>query len=224
MAPPPPQPTRVTVLISGGGTNLQALIDAQQRAGSRPYRVVRVVSNRRDAYGLTRARDAGIPTAYHNLRAYRARLPGDEAAARAAYDADLAGVVLRGSVAAEQAGEGGGGGGDRPDLVVCAGFMHVLGKVFLDRMCEKGVPIINLHPGEHQFLSHFPSRTQEAIGADRGIEREALPGEFDGVGAIARAHEAWMKGEISRTGIMIHYVSDPGMAPSLPTQVASAGH
>jgi phosphoribosylglycinamide formyltransferase len=150
MCPPPPlppsQPTRVTVLISGNGTNLQALIDAQQRS-SRPFKITRVVSNRREAHGLTRARNAGIATGYHNLRAYRARFPGDEVAARAAYDADLAAVVLRG-----RAGDGGErdgveAEGGRPDLVVCAGFMHVLGKVFLDQMRERGVPIINLHPG-----------------------------------------------------------------------------
>lgn len=35
----------------------------------------------------------------------------------------------------------------------------------------------------------------------------ALPGEFDGVGSIARAHEAWLRGEIVRTGVMVHYVS-----------------
>jgi phosphoribosylglycinamide formyltransferase len=148
LPPPPPQPTRVTVLISGSGTNLQALIDARERA-SRPFTIVRVVSNRRDAYGLTRARNAGIATGYHNLRAYRARFPGDDAAARAAYDADLAGIVLRGRAGDGGEKEEGGQEGDgRPDLVVCAGFMHVLGKVFLDRMREKGVPIINLHPGE----------------------------------------------------------------------------
>ncbi|MGE5152840.1 MAG: formyltransferase family protein, partial [Bdellovibrio bacteriovorus] len=52
------KPLRVLVLISGSGSNLQALIDAQPEA---PYRIVAVVSNEAEAFGLERARRAGIP-------------------------------------------------------------------------------------------------------------------------------------------------------------------
>jgi hypothetical protein len=57
---------------------------------------VRVASDQRGAYGLSRTRPAEIQTAYDDLRAYHARFPGDDAAARAAYDIDLAGTVLGG--------------------------------------------------------------------------------------------------------------------------------
>jgi phosphoribosylglycinamide formyltransferase len=148
----------VAILISGGGTNLQALIDAQRHP--RPFRIVRVVSNRREAYGLARARNAGIATAYHNLRAYRTRYPGDDGRAREAYDGDLVGVVLHGKAGGEA--EKGGLEDDEPQLAVCAGFMHVLGKVFLDRMSERGVPIINLHPGEDRS----PASLSDALPRD----------------------------------------------------------
>jgi phosphoribosylglycinamide formyltransferase 1 len=59
--PSPPRPVRVAVLASGGGTNLQALLDALQ--GSAPARVTRVVADRPDAGALERARRAGVSTA-----------------------------------------------------------------------------------------------------------------------------------------------------------------
>ena len=61
MTPPPPAPLPVAVLVSGGGTNLQALLDALR--GSSLARVARVVSSRADAGALERARRAGVPTA-----------------------------------------------------------------------------------------------------------------------------------------------------------------
>jgi len=135
MSPDPP-PTRATVLISGTGTNLQALIDARPLM---PYlQIVRVISNKKHALGLEKAKAASIPVAYHNiLRYYPDDLekldPDSKAAAKAAarekYDADLAEVVLA----------------DKPDIVVCAGFMHILTPKFLDPLAEKKTPIINLH-------------------------------------------------------------------------------
>lgn len=58
--------TRISVLISGNGTNLQALIDAKENV-LQNCTIVRVISNRKAAYGLTRAKEANIPTAYHNV-------------------------------------------------------------------------------------------------------------------------------------------------------------
>lgn len=128
------QPTRVTVLISGSGTNLQALIDAQQASKFvEPVGIVRVISNRKAAYGLERAKKAGIPTEYHNLKAYKDRQSPDDAgvaAARKEYDAHLANIILN----------------DKPDLVVCAGWMHIFSDATLKPLEEKGVWIINLHP------------------------------------------------------------------------------
>lgn len=136
---PPHNPTTLTVLISGSGTNLAALIAALPTALA-PARIARVISNRKAAYGLVRAADAGIPTAYHNLLAYKkaAAATSQDAgegegadAARRKYDEDLAALVLA----------------DAPDLVVCAGFMHVLGEGFLARLGAEKVPVVNLHPG-----------------------------------------------------------------------------
>jgi phosphoribosylglycinamide formyltransferase len=165
-----PPPTRVTVLISGNGSNLQALIDASTT--TMPYlQIIRVVSNRANAFGLTRAKGAGIPTIYHNLIAGKYHASGEKdpatvKQARERYDADLAQIVL----------------GDKPDLVVCAGWMHILAPTFLDPLTEKKVPVINLHP--------------------------ALPGKYDGAKAIERAYDDYHKGKLEhdRTGIMVHYV------------------
>lgn len=66
----------------------------------------------------------------------------------------------------------------KPDLVVLAGWMHILSDAFLDALGS--IPCINLHP--------------------------ALPGAFDGADAIGRAYTAFQNGEITKTGAMIHRV------------------
>ena len=165
-----PPTTKVTVLISGEGSNLQALIDAT--ASTMPYmNIIRVISNKAGANGLNRAKSASIPTAYHNLvsgkyLAAGEKDPATRKAGREKYDRDLAELVLA----------------DSPDLVVCAGWMHILSPEFLDPLEANRVPIINLHP--------------------------ALPGKYDGAGAIERAYDDYHKGtlEDDTTGVMIHYV------------------
>ena len=54
-------PKRIAVLVSGGGTNLQALMDYQKSHKSCPYSVALVISDRKDAFALERAKNAGIP-------------------------------------------------------------------------------------------------------------------------------------------------------------------
>ncbi|WEW58762.1 Bifunctional purine biosynthetic protein ADE5,7 [Emydomyces testavorans] len=125
-------PARLTILISGSGTNLQAVLDSIA-ANQLPATVIRVISNKKGAFGLERAARAGIPTHYHNLLKYKKAHPAtDEGvlAARAEYDADLARLVLA----------------DSPELVVCLGFLHILSKTFLEPLERAGVDIINLHP------------------------------------------------------------------------------
>ncbi|MCB9079886.1 MAG: phosphoribosylglycinamide formyltransferase, partial [Anaerolineaceae bacterium] len=114
-------PCRLVVLISGSGTNLQAILDsvAQKTLAAE---VVAVVSNRQQAYGLTRAEQAGVPTVYFPLKPY---LEADRD--RRAYDADLAERVEV----------------FEPDLIVLAGWMLVLSPAFLDRFPNR---VINLHP------------------------------------------------------------------------------
>ena len=109
--------TRVAVLISGEGSNLQALIDAA-RAGTLGAEIVAVVSNRSAARGLERARKAGI-SAQH-LGAAR----GQE---RNEYDAALAALLTP----------------HEPNLIVLAGFMRILGAQFIERFSGR---LLNIHP------------------------------------------------------------------------------
>jgi formyltetrahydrofolate-dependent phosphoribosylglycinamide formyltransferase len=146
---------RLAVFISGNGSNLQAIIDAVQ-AGELEAQIEVVVSNRGDAYGLVRAERARIPTLYFPLKPYR-----DMGHSREEYDTDLADQMAA----------------YKPDLIVLAGWMHVLSPAFLDRFPDR---VLNLHP--------------------------ALPGQFPGTHAIQRAYEAFQRGEIDHTGVMVHWV------------------
>lgn len=103
-----PPHTKLTVLISGSGSNLQALIDATTTNLLPSASIIRVISNKKGVRGLSRAEEAGIPTAYHNLIFGKYMKAGEKdqevvREARRRYDADLAELVLA----------------DKPDLVVC---------------------------------------------------------------------------------------------------------
>ncbi|MEV6688961.1 phosphoribosylglycinamide formyltransferase [Streptomyces sp. NPDC051130] len=121
--------SRLVVLVSGSGTNLQALLDAIDAHPDGPEgfgaRVVAVGADRDGIVGLERAQKAGIPTFVCPVKAY---------ATRAEWDAAL--------TAATAAHE--------PDLVVSAGFMKIVGPEFLDRF---GGRFINTHPA---LLPAFP--------------------------------------------------------------------
>jgi formyltetrahydrofolate-dependent phosphoribosylglycinamide formyltransferase len=108
---------KLVVLISGNGSNLQAILDACI-SGELEARVVLVVSNHPDAYGLERARRAHVPAVVKS----KSKLQD-----RREYDAELAGLV-----AAQQ-----------PDWVVLAGWMRVLTLPFLQRFPNR---VVNLHP------------------------------------------------------------------------------
>jgi formyltetrahydrofolate-dependent phosphoribosylglycinamide formyltransferase len=147
---------RLVVLISGNGSNLQALLDASA-TGTLPAGIAAVVSNRPEAYGLERARRAGVPAL---------ALPSHKGQPRREYDAALAEWVAA----------------FHPDWVVLAGWMRLLTSAFLDQFPNR---VVNLHP--------------------------ALPGMFPGVDAIQRAFAAHQRGEIDRTGVMVHLVPDEGV-------------
>lgn len=100
---------------------MQAIIDAIA-ACTLDAEIVRVVANRKAAYGLTRAGQAGIPTLYVPLKPYV-----DAGRPRTEYDADLAALIAP----------------DRPDIVVQAGWLHIFSPAFLDCFQER---VINLHP------------------------------------------------------------------------------
>lgn len=112
----PEAPFRVSVLVSGSGSNLQSLIDTVHEAGG-PIEIVQVVSSRPDARAVERAAAAGIPTEVVEMR-------GRERHER---DRELADVVAAAS----------------PGLVVLAGWMIILTGAFLDRFPDR---VVNLHP------------------------------------------------------------------------------
>jgi phosphoribosylglycinamide formyltransferase-1 len=109
--------SRLVVLVSGEGTNLQALIDAC-RDEDYGARVVAVGADRSGINGINRAERVGIPTFVHRLSEYPAREDWDAALARTC-------------------------AGYQPDLVVLAGFMKLVGKPFLDAF---GGRCLNTHP------------------------------------------------------------------------------
>lgn len=128
MASPSPSaaPARLVVLVSGSGTNLQALLDAiAADPDGFGARVVAVGADRANIAGLERAERAGLPTFVCGVRDHASRAEWDEA--------------LTAAVAAH-----------RPDLVVSAGFMKIVGKAFLARY---GGRFVNTHPA---LLPSFP--------------------------------------------------------------------
>lgn len=117
----PANERRLVVLISGTGSNLQAILDACATGRLPGARVVFVVSNRADALGLERAERAGVATAV---------VPAHPGEPRQEYDGRLAAVVAAAG----------------PDVVVLAGFMRLLTMAFLGPMAAAGAPVVNLHP------------------------------------------------------------------------------
>ena len=137
---------RIAVLVSGGGTNLQALIDAQNNGVLSSGRIVQVISSRSDAFALNRAEEAGImscvcvdePKILEELKKCRA------------------------------------------ELVVLAGYMHILSRDFLTKCA---LPIVNVHP------SLIPS--------------------FCGKGYYGlKVHEAALKAGVKVTGATVHMVNE----------------
>ena len=141
-------------MVSGGGSNLQAVLDAC-RDGVIDGDVVAVVSNRSDVYAFRRADDAGVPTVHVG------RLDGEQ---RAEYDARLADVVS----------------GFDPDLVVLAGWMRILTMSFLGWFPGR---VINLHPalpGELAGTHAIERAWQEAQRGERtssGVMVHLVPDE-----------------------------------------------
>jgi phosphoribosylglycinamide formyltransferase-1 len=151
--------TRVAVLISGEGTNLQALIDAAQaeRLGAR---IVAVVSNRAGARGLERASAAGIEALY---------LPAARGQERADYDAALAALL------APRA----------PDLIVLAGFMRIFARAFVEQNAGR---MLNIHPSllpKHPGLDTH-RRALEAGDRWHGATVHFVTAELDAGPAIIR--------------------------------------
>jgi phosphoribosylglycinamide formyltransferase 1 len=150
---------RLTVLISGNGSNLQALIDACH-SGRLPVEIVHVISNWADAAGLARAARAGIPTSVLEHTRFRERREFDQA---------LAGLIAS----------------HAPDLVVLAGFMRILGPAVVERFkCR----MINLHPSllpRHPGTDTC-RRAIEAGDVEHGASMHFVTAELDGGPVISQ--------------------------------------
>ncbi|MCW4151154.1 phosphoribosylglycinamide formyltransferase [Halomonas sp. 18H] len=151
--PEPADARRVVVLISGNGSNLQALIEAQEhdRLGGE---IVAVVSNQADAQGLKRARDAGIDAV---------ALPHHEYESREAFDGALIKVIER----------------HEPDLVILAGFMRILTPRFVQRFLGR---MLNIHPSLLPLYPglHTHARALEDSVSEHGCSVHFVTEELDG--------------------------------------------
>ena len=110
--------TRIAVLVSGGGTNLQALIDAQDSGKIKSGEIALVISNKEGAYALTRAEKAGIPTATVLKKSYASAGEFEEAILRTLREHGI-------------------------EMIVLAGFLSILSANFTSQYPNR---ILNVHP------------------------------------------------------------------------------
>ena len=151
--------TRIAVLVSGGGTNLQALIDAQA-AGEIPHgEIALVISNRKNAFALERAKKAGIPSGV--VSKYMVPDPDE-------YDAALLDILTK----------------HRVDMIALAGFLGIIGPKVLAAYENR---IVNIHPAlipSFCGMGYYGLRVHEAALA-RGVKltgatAHLVNGEVDG--------------------------------------------
>ncbi|WP_293647266.1 phosphoribosylglycinamide formyltransferase [Thiolapillus sp.] len=157
----------VVVLISGGGTNLQAIIDAAER--DLPIDIRAVISNKADAYGLERAKQAGIPTAV---------LEHQDFPDRESFDTALMELIDR----------------YEPGLVLLAGFMRILTPDFVRHYHGR---MLNIHPSllpEFQGL-HTHERALEAEVEKHGASIHFVTEELDGGPIILQASVPILPGD-----------------------------
>lgn len=125
----------ITVLISGNGSNLQALIDAAAK-NKLNGTITQVILSKAGVFGLERAEKAKIPTKVHSLAKYYKGTTKDDKEKRTElrneFNLQLADILIESS--------------PKPQLVVCAGWMLILSKPMLDKLDAAGIAIINLHP------------------------------------------------------------------------------
>lgn len=152
------RPCQVVVLISGNGSNLQAIIDHRPAGG---YQLCAVISNRADAFGLQRANRAGITTRVVDHKAF---------ASREAFDAQLMQEI----------------DAFRPDLVVLAGFMRILSTGFVQHYAGRLLNIHpSLLPAYKGTQTH--QRVLEAGEVSHGASVHFVTPELDGGPVIRQA-------------------------------------
>ncbi|WP_039912059.1 phosphoribosylglycinamide formyltransferase [Cellvibrio mixtus] len=151
---------RVVVLISGSGSNLQALIDGVD-SGDLPIEIAAVISNRPEVMGLTRASKAGIPTLVLDHKNF---------ASREAFDIELMRTI----------------DAYTPGLVVLAGFMRILTPAFTEHYLGR---MLNIHPSllpKFQGL-HTHQRAIDAGETHHGVSVHFVTAELDGGPVIVQA-------------------------------------
>lgn len=157
-------PKKIAVLVSGSGSNLQVLIDQQSRLN---IQIVCVISNKQNAYALTRANNANIKTFVFdkddNGKTYK----------RAKFEQKALDVLNE----------------LQPDLVVLAGFMKILTPLFISGVNQKNIPMINLHPS---ILPHYKGldtheRVLQAGEKYHGCSVHLVTPELDAGAIIAQA-------------------------------------
>lgn len=157
----PSEGRRLVVLISGKGSNLQALIDAQNSEEGLGGQIVAVISDQADAYGLERARQASIATEV---------LPASDFASREDYDQALIRLI----------------DDYQADLLVLAGFMRILSPAFVLRYHGK---LLNIHPSllpKYKGL-HTHRRALEAGDNEHGVSIHFVTEELDGGPLVIQA-------------------------------------
>ncbi|UOB22637.1 phosphoribosylglycinamide formyltransferase [Pseudomonas orientalis] len=162
----------VVVLLSGTGSNLQALIDST-RTGNSPVRIAAVISNRSDAYGLQRARDAGIETRSLDHKAFEGREAFDQALIELidAFD---------------------------PKLVVLAGFMRILSADFVRHYAGR---LLNIHPSllpKYKGM-HTHQRALDAGDSEHGCSVHFVTEELDGGPLVVQAVVPVESGDSAQT-------------------------
>lgn len=196
-----PAPKRIVVLISGSGTNLQAILDVCA-SGELAAQVVAVVSNVGNAYGLERARRAGVPT--HVLIKRKAH-------DRREYDAALAEIVKT----------------YEPDFVVLAGWMRILTSAFIAQFPDR---IINLHPalpgmfpGVNAIERALEAYTAGAI-RETGVMVHRVPDEgVDNGPVLAQAVVPIMRGDtVESLSARVHTIEHRLLVDTLTRLVQAA--
>jgi len=154
------QPIRIAILISGSGSNLQAIID-HQKQHSHEYEIALVLSNKADAYGLIRAQNANIPTQVIEHANFASREEFDQA--------------LQTKIETEQV-----------DLIVLAGFMRILTPAFTQHFLGK---MLNIHPSllpKYTGLNTH-QRALEAGDTEHGLSIHFVTPELDSGPVILQA-------------------------------------
>ncbi|MCK8124778.1 phosphoribosylglycinamide formyltransferase [Pseudoalteromonas sp. 2CM39R] len=165
-------PCRLVVLISGSGSNLQAIIDACAR-GEIKAEIAAVISNKADAFGLERAKNAGIQTRVLSHKDFDSR---------EAYDAELMDIIDN----------------FEPNLVVLAGFMRILTPSLVQKFKGK---MLNIHPSllpKYQGLNTH-QRAIDAKDDVHGVSVHFVTEELDGGPVVLQAKVPVLENDTAET-------------------------